>query len=297
MSQAEEALVCLKISEILSAATLVKGINLNKERTEEVIKDLSTIALKFSGSNITAAVSCLAHLTAQITHSPIALLNLAEKCFISILEIAKITSNDNIDLSSPLLARTVRTVVTISQAARIQRCLVVLGSISEHSRKCNEVFESATLFEKNDIMKKEKISGKNNFKNIEVNVKNEGKGTKGNIIRNNSDVSTYLGTDEETATMDITDITRLTAMNMNGCTYAACMYALTIELAPVQARAVQSLCGVFIGCPRLMLLLQDNRLMDRLLSDEFPDSVREKFLTSLRDMMMAEEVECSVLHY
>ena len=109
------------------------------------------------------------------------------------------------------------------------------------------------------------------------------------------EIDNYQKTDEETAKMEITEIKQLTANNMNGCTYAACMYALTIELPPVQARAVQSLCGVFIGCPRLMLLLQDNRLMDRLLSSEFPDSVREKFLISLKDMMMAEEVECSVL--
>ena len=303
LSQTEEALVCLKVTEILTAATMVQGMSLSKERTEEVTKDLSLIALKFSGLNMTAAICCLAHFAEKISKSPLVLLNLAEKCFSSIVEIAKIISNDQIDLSSPPLARTVRTVVSVSQAARIQRCLVVLGSICEHSRKCQEVFKEATILnnelnieknqnkEKNKFNKIEKISlkkSKKSLENIEITKINE------IDLVDDCDFNFFQKSNEETAKMEITEIKRLTANNMNGCTYAACMYALTIDLPPVQARAVQSLCGVFIGCPRLILLLQDNRLMDRLLSFEFPDIVKEKFLISLRDMMMAEEVECSV---
>jgi hypothetical protein len=52
-----------------------------------------------------------------------------------------------------------------------------------------------------------------------------------------------------------------------------------------------------LGCPRLMLLTQDSGLLYRVLSGgcgEFPDSVRERLLHSLKDMMMAEEVSESV---
>ena len=47
------------------------------------------------------------------------------------------------------------------------------------------------------------------------------------------------------------------------------------------------------GCPRLMLLTQQSGLLSRVLSGsqgEFPDTVRERLLHSLKDMMMAEEV-------
>jgi hypothetical protein len=54
-----------------------------------VAADLTSIALKFSGPNITAAISCLAHLAAYITHSPLALLRLADKCFSAIATVAK----------------------------------------------------------------------------------------------------------------------------------------------------------------------------------------------------------------
>ena len=77
---------------------------------------------------------------------------------------------------------------------------------------------------------------------------------------------------------------------MNGCTYAACTYALTINLPQVQSRAVQCLCGVFVGYPRLMLQAQDSGLMRKLLCGEYSDCVRERMLVSLRDMMLSEEV-------
>ena len=45
-----------------------------------------------------------------------------------------------------------------------------------------------------------------------------------------------------------------------------------------QARAVQALCGVFIGCPRLMLLSQDCGLLTRVMGAEFPEIVHERLL-------------------
>ena len=60
----------------------------------------------------------------------------------------------------------------------------------------------------------------------------------------------------------------------------------------VQVRAVQALCCVFAGCPRMMLL-DSSSLIANLLKvdcDGFDEAVHEKFLFSLKDMMVAEEV-------
>jgi hypothetical protein len=101
-------------------------------------------------------------------------------------------------------------------------------------------------------------------------------------------VSTTL-TDAEVACLSVTEIDRVTAETLTGCCFAASQFALTISLPMVQARAVQALCGVFIGCPRLMLLIQENGLLTRLLGTEFPDTVHERLLQSLKGMMLAEE--------
>lgn len=56
---------------------------------------------------------------------------------------------------------------------------------------------------------------------------------------------------------------------------------------------INNCCYVHVGCPRLMLLTQDSGLLYRVLSGgcgEFPDTVRERLLHSLKDMMMVEEV-------
>lgn len=47
---------------------MVDSIHIGVERANEVSKDLTNIALKYAGPNITAAVNCLAHLAAHITH-------------------------------------------------------------------------------------------------------------------------------------------------------------------------------------------------------------------------------------
>ena len=74
----------------------------------------------------------------------------------------------------------------------------------------------------------------------------------------------------------------------------------------MQARAVQALCGVFVGCPRLMLITQNSGLLGRILDGEgegakddgdrsgtggeFSAAVHERLLLSLQDMMKTEEV-------
>ena len=62
----------------------------------------------------------------HVTKDPTPTLNLAEKCYTSIHEISKIEQSDT-------------GIVSPAQAGKIQRCLIVFGSICEHSRKFSTV--------------------------------------------------------------------------------------------------------------------------------------------------------------
>jgi hypothetical protein len=314
---------------------LVQNVHIPHLRALEITADLTKIALKFSGPNITSAIACIAHISGQITRSPVSLLELAEKCFSSIVAIAKTTStstliktninqnknnnkynsddksddndslkttkkktknrttnnydnndNNNFDDNKSENNKTgqgfyppvqVRTYVPVThaQAARIQRCLVVLGSICEQSKKCSDLFQysvtdnnnknrSNNSVSKNDRNSDKKNSNKNN--KSDNNNYNDSDIDGNNDDDNNDDddgQTTYttstggktLGygqrsrplSDEETAVADLGDIGKVTVRNLNGCCYSACTYALSLPIPHVQARAVQSLCGVFVG--------------------------------------------------
>ena len=276
----QEALICLKISDILSFAVLVPEVKIPQSRALEMTIDLTKIALKFSGPNITSAIACLAHIAGQITRSPACLLELAEKCFSSIVAISKATSTStSTSTSSAALP------VTHAQAARIQRCLVVLGSICEQSRKCSDLFQF-TISNNND-----NSGGSNDDKNANRNNGNDNNEENNNDDNNNDcddddddddGQTTYcsggakaksLGfgqksrplTDEETAVADLADIGKVAVRNLNGCCYSACHYALSLPIPHVQARAVQSLCGVFVGMYRTYLHTQHTHTLHFIL--------------------------------
>jgi hypothetical protein len=142
LNSQQEALVCLKVCEIVTAATMVDSIHIGVNKANELSKDLTNIALKYAGPNITAAVNCLAHLAAHITHNATHLILLAEKCFSAIAIIAKTVPSPGPASSRPVTPvpgplgpvtspiGSLSTSLTISpqQAARVQRCLVVLGT-------------------------------------------------------------------------------------------------------------------------------------------------------------------------
>ena len=245
----QEALICLKISDILSFAVLVQGVKIPQSRALEMTTDLTKIALKFSGPNITSAIACLAHIAGQITRSPVCLLELAEKCFSSIVAISKSTLTST---SSAALS------VTHAQAARIQRCLVVLGSICEQSRKCSDLFQFSISNNIDNNKNNNIINNNNNNDNNDENENNDCDDDDDGQTTYCSGGPKSLGygqnsrpvTDEETAVADLADIGKVTVRNLNGCCYSACHYALSIPIPHVQARAVQSLCGVFVGTYR-----------------------------------------------
>ena len=203
---------------------------------------------------------------------------------------------------------------TDAQVARVQRCLVVLGFICEHSRKCVEVLRQGPLFggsqnghhTSDQDQSASSVSGgktwgissekgKRGRKRKSQGGDEEDQGQSQQEASSSSSSSSAAGPglgsgeDEEAAATRLSDLPALTAHTLNGCCYAAVQFALAFASPQVQARAVQALCGVFIGCPRLMLHTQESGLLTRILSHEFPESVHERMLVALKDIMMAEE--------
>ena len=141
LTSQQEAMICLKATEILSSTIVIDGVKLGT-KSSEIAADLINIALKFNLKSIDSAVACLSRLTAHHIRDPTAYLSLAEKCFNSIANIAKTSSEQ-----SP---RGQAKWQSISQqaGANMQRCLVVLGRICEHSRKCSTILYGTTAIDR-----------------------------------------------------------------------------------------------------------------------------------------------------
>ena len=196
---------------------------------------------------------------------------------------------------------------TDAQVARVQRCLVVLGFICEHSRKCVDILRQGSLASSigqngggghNDYHapdqdptagKASGKKGKTRKSQEQEQEEEQGQDASSSSSAPGYGLATEGGDDEDAAATRLSDLPALTAHTLNGCCYAAVQFALAFASPQVQARAVQALCGVFIGCPRLMLRTQESGLLTRILSHEFPESVHERMLVALKDMMMAEE--------
>ena len=58
----------------------------------------------------------------------------------------------------------------------------------------------------------------------------------------------------------------------------------------MQCRAVQALCGVFVGSPRLMLSQDMGALIGDLLGVGYSDMTHLKLLEALQDLLLDEEV-------
>lgn len=228
LSPKQETIVCLKITEILSCLVIIEGFYLGS-RVEQVTGDLTAIALKYGAANIDAAVACLALLAEYVTQDPTPTLKLAEKCFESIHTIARADRPQPNSLSE-------------AHAAKLQRCLIVFGSICEHTR----TFVTVLHFENQDDT---------------------------SVARTQLE---YLPS-------------RLPQHDINGACFSCCLFALELKSEALQCRALQALCSVFIGSPRLILLADSEGAIEWILSSHFSGAVHERFLSSLRRMMLAEE--------
>jgi hypothetical protein len=124
MAYSDECLLALCMTQMLEASACVEGFSLGT-RNAEVFEDLTKIAFRLSNINIGAAVSCIAILVAYVTRDASTLLNLGERCF-KLIQHAAVAIN-----SSKTMQK--------EQLAKLQRFLIVLGYVCEHSRKCSEL--------------------------------------------------------------------------------------------------------------------------------------------------------------
>jgi hypothetical protein len=231
----EEALICLKVTNILSSAVVIEGVSFHT-KNEELCNDLTNIALKYGGKSVDAAVSCLAKLCVHHLNDASAILSLANKCFHPIVIIAKAVLN-----TTPAAP------INEKQIAQLQRCLVVLGNVCSHSRKCHS------------LLLKDMDNDKINNDNLEC------------------------------ATKDVRIFDKgLKPKCIYGMAYAAILFALKLPNISIQVRAIQALCGVFIGCPKLMMLAEESGVIGIIFSNE--DARLERFLQSLKEMLVVEEL-------
>jgi len=121
LSTAQETQVSLTVVNVLTSVAMLQGVQLTSP-ISEINADLSNIALKYGLNCINAAVGCLATIAAHMTHDASDYMSLAEKCFNAIASVAKTVAQPKD--------------ITAAQVARIQRSIVVLGAVCEHSRKC-----------------------------------------------------------------------------------------------------------------------------------------------------------------
>jgi hypothetical protein len=250
-SKEENAMIKLKVCEIISSTALLDSAAFSFD-LKEIIADLKNCALSLSGKGIKAAINCLSVLAANVTHDAMPLYELADTCFRGIRSISS---------AVPISA-----LLSPSRLGNLQRCLIVFGYVCECWKKCvGATDELAERFDRTVV-------------GVQPN------GLKLQQFYASQDANKL------TALKDIAEVPFLHPRAMYGSCYSAAIYALTVEDCAVQLRSAQALCGVFTGCPRLMLLAQEEGLLSALLGDSYPDIVHERFLVAIKDMMLAEEV-------
>jgi hypothetical protein len=120
-SREQNALITLKVTEILSHAALLDTSHFAFDLSA-VVSDLKRCALSQAGKNIKAAVHCLAVLAENVTHNAEPVYQLAETCFKGIKGIATAIPD--------------ATQLSAGHVGNLQRLLIVFGYICECVRKC-----------------------------------------------------------------------------------------------------------------------------------------------------------------
>jgi hypothetical protein len=129
----------------------------------------------------------------------------------------------------------------------MQRYLVMFGYLCEHSKKCQTAYQQLW-------MAQEAVSPSPNDSNAVAPALDHN--TKKKLI----------AIIEQTAKKSILDISVFDPRILYGAAYSAASFALSAKDEKIQSRAVQTLCGIFAGYPRIMLLAQSTGLMNRILS-------------------------------
>eukprot|EP01038_Epipyxis_sp_PR26KG_P004076 gene4076-5822_t len=251
LSPAQNSVISLKIIEMVSSAAVLDTFNLSRTLIQELISDLVTLSLNSSSRNISSSIRCLSILTSRITNDAAPLFLLAEKCFIAARSVISNIASPSNNSSTPM---------TPGQSAKLQRCLVVLGYICENIKEFTPQLLQLTSTLEN--------SSNSSLKSI-VN---------------------FPDADEKIVDYSIHQIDALHPLVVCGMCYVMVVSCLKFPCERVKMNAVQALCSIFTGYPRLMLTSQSNGILARLFSNEFSGPVHERLILSLKEMMLSEEI-------
>lgn len=101
---------------------------------------------------------------------------------------------------------------------------------------------------------------------------------------------------ERVAMLSLQNI-KLSPATISGAGYSLVMFAMAAQISTremqkaVNNRAVQALCGVFVGCPRLISRpCHSSGLLDELLGPNCETQTQQTFVSALGDLVMIEEV-------
>ena len=245
-----------------------------------LIDDLTDIIFRAPAmTNINAAIKCLATAINQVTGDASKFMFIGKKCFNAVHGIAATalkacTSRvdglkDKVALSGPHLAQ-------------LQRALIILGALCEHSKLCLPQLLRLGLSSSN---------GAGEEINEALSAASSG---------DEEELYASLRSLEESAAQShiLNTSVTMTALTINGSCYRAATFALQVDDIGVQTRAVQALCMTFIGCPRLVFAARNSGLFASLLDPkQHPDIFVEKFVSGMNNVMVVDERRAHRAHY
>jgi hypothetical protein len=292
----------------------------------DIAQDLTRISLKYGAANIIeAAIACLAQLCQYITHDPLPILSLAQKCFSTISTVASDINHHHISViaskngpspqSSPessvfsLPGSSGRyTNVSSAQLARLQRCIVVLGYICEQTSQC-PILNNLPSAEAPSLTDRGTFAGHllpytSHEEDLRVAacslVDSRCPDTKKCTEYHPCNVSPYaLARCNNGVRHEI--LKDFPAWSLNGACFVCILFLLHIDSEVVHSRAVQALCSVFVGSPKLMIYAESMGLVAHILQQPtinngdnvndsgYGDVVHEKLLLALQHVMEMEE--------
>jgi hypothetical protein len=281
--------VCGYIMKILESIALLEKSNLRYINLTSIIdEDLSDIPFKQTGKNISLSISCIATLVACVTKDKTPLVKLLQKCLFFLHNVF-----DNVYNNIPTSGgdggggkkeeELANIELPPNYSAIVQRCLVILGYLCEHSKKCRAVLQEIDESEEERNDSEEK-GGKNKKKKENSN-SNTGKESSLQKAEMFATINKLASTSFPLIPNDA-----LNSKTFYGIAYSAIRFSLLFKKeSAIQLRAIQALCGVFSGFPRLILL--DQSLIEDILSSSFfPNPlIQERFIIGIKDIMVAEE--------
>jgi len=297
--------VTLNVCRMLAAVCVITdapGAITHSVSFQELCIDLTNIALGGSYHNVDAAIKCLAALGAYVTGDVRPYMALASKCFTAVKQAAQAIPDRRLDqVTSKLMIA-----VSPQLCARVQRCLIVLGAVCEHSTLCAQelaelarrqglkvITPSPTYLPPADEDEEESATAAPAPQLSLSRPSSHGSlHSLGSLAMLETPMSSHrdrCAVEEAAGRADIANSPALSPATLNGCVHAAAVFALTLPDEGCEVRAVQALCRVYIGCPKLITLSQHEGLLYRLLSPTNSSLLHEKLLGGLNHMMLAEE--------